>query len=104
MTLQKLALSVSLLILGSVSMFGQANSSSILGTVVDPAGAVVPKIPVTVTNTGTAAVNTATTDSNGNFRVNNILAGTYSVKIEAKGFKALTISDIALTSGDQRDL
>src|SRR3954471_21558702 len=99
MKLKKLALALSMLILGSVSMFGQANSSSLLGTVVDPAGAVVPKVAVVVTNTGTAAVNTATTDNSGNFRVNNILAGTYSVKIESKGFKALTISDIALTSG-----
>lgn len=85
-------------------MFGQTQSSSILGTVVDPAGAVVPQAAVAITNQGTSAVNNATTDSSGLFRVTNIFAGTYSVKVTAKGFKTYQVSDIVLGAGDTRDL
>lgn len=105
MSLRRTALSISVLILGCASIiFGQTQSSSILGTVIDPAGASVPSAKVTVTNQGTAAVNTATTDNAGLFRVTNIFAETYSVKVEAKGFKTYTVSDIVLGAGDTRDL
>ncbi len=104
MKFSRLALSLPLLVLGCASVFAQTQSSTILGTIIDPAGASVPSSAVTVTNTGTAAVNRATTDSSGLFRITNIFAGTYSVKIEAKGFKTYTVSDIALGAGDTRDL
>src|SRR6185437_2252655 len=94
----------SMLVLGCVAMFGQTQSSSILGTVVDPAGAVVPQAAVTITNRGTAAVNNLTTDSTGLFRITNIFAGNYSVKVTASGFKAYEVKDIALGAGDTRDL
>ena len=104
MTLNKIALSVSMLVLGCASIFGQTQSSSILGTVVDPAGAVVPSAAITLTNQGTAAVNKATTDGAGLFRITNIFTGNYSVKVEAKGFKTYTVSDIAIGAGDTRDI
>jgi hypothetical protein len=85
-------------------MFGQTQTSSVLGTVVDPAGAAVPSVPVTVTNQGTGAARQATTDTGGLFRVTNIFAGTYSIKVEAKGFKTLTVTDIEIIPGDSRDV
>src|SRR6185312_13766098 len=104
MKLRSIALSISVSILGCIAMFGQTQTSSILGTVVDPAGAVVPQATVTITNQGTAAVNNLTTDSSGLFRITNIFAGNYSVKITASGFKAYEVKDIALGAGDTRDL
>ena len=93
-----------MLALGCVAMFGQTQSSSILGTVVDPAGAVVPSAAVTITNQGTAAVNNLTNDSYGLFRITNIFAGNYSVKVTATGFKNYEVKDIVLGAGDTRDL
>ena len=93
-----------MLVLACASVFAQTQSSSILGTVVDPAGASVPSAKVTVTNTGTSATNTATTDTDGLFRVTNVFAGTYSVKIEAKGFKVYAVNNIILGADDTRDL
>ena len=87
MKLQRLAQAMSVLTLACVSVFGQTQTSSILGTVVDPAGSVVPSAPVTVTNQGTGAVRTATSDNAGLFHITNLFAGIYSLKIEAKGFK-----------------
>ena len=104
MTLRSIALSVSMLILTSASVFAQNVSSSILGTVVDPAGAVVASAQVTITNEGTSAVKTATTDSTGLFRVTNIFAGNYTVAVQAKGFKGLTVKEVVVGSSDTRDL
>src|SRR6266581_1687457 len=105
MTFRKTLLPISLLILGSASaLFGQAVSSSILGTVVDPAGSVVPGAQIRLTNQGTAAVNTATTDASGLFRIANIYAATYSVNIQATGFKALTVTAIDVGASETRDL
>jgi len=104
-TFQTIVLPISLLILGSASvLFSQAVTSSILGTVVDPAGGVVPGVEVRLTNQGTAAVNTAKADSSGLFRIANIFAGTYSVTVQAKGFKSLTVTSIEIGASETRDL
>src|SRR5216684_386801 len=101
----RIAPPIFLLILGSASaLFGQAISSSILGTVVDPAGSVVPAAQIRLTNQGTAGVNSATTDGSGLFRIANVYAGTYSVSVEAKGFKTLTVTTIELGASETRDL
>jgi hypothetical protein len=103
MTFQRLP--ISLLILGSASaLFSQTVTSSILGTIVDPAGSVVPAAEVRLSNEGTAGLNTATTDSSGLFRIANIQAGTYSVNVQAKGFKALTVTGIEVGASETRDL
>ena len=82
----------------------QTVTSSVLGTVVDPAGASVGSADVQLTNQSTGAVSHALTDSSGLFRIVNILAGTYSVTVQANGFKNLTVRDIVVDSSEARDL
>src|SRR5690242_18735739 len=82
----------------------QTVSSSILGIVVDPAGSAVPGAEITLTNLGTAAVTKTASDTGGFFRVTNIFAGTYSVSVQAKGFKLLTVNNIELGTSEARDL
>jgi len=93
-----------LLVLGCVGGFSQAVTSSILGIVVDPSGSVIPAAEVKLTNNGTAAVNTTVTDTSGFFRVPNILAGSYTVSVQAKGFKVLAINTIDVGTGEAHDL
>src|SRR5437879_13666451 len=76
-----------LMICGSLSVQGQTIFGRISGTVQDKSGAVVPNAAVTVTNTGTNLVRTATTDGSGFYTVTNLPVGTYSVSAEQKGFK-----------------
>jgi hypothetical protein len=105
MNTRKVALVGALIGIGAVSLaFAQTVSSSILGIIVDPAGSVVPGAVIKLTNVGTAAVHTTTSDAAGFFRVTNIFAGTYSVTVEAKGFKVLTINNIDLGTSEARDL
>jgi len=63
------------------------SSGTILGTVKDQTGAVVPQAKVTVVNTDTNATRIATTGDDGSFRFPALLAGHYSVKVEKGGFK-----------------
>src|SRR5262249_50104284 len=105
MSLRKLVLAICLLIAVTVSaLSGQTVSSSILGIVVDPAGSVVQSADIRLTNQGTAAVNTATSDASGFFRITNVFAGAYTITVQAKGFKALTINNIELGTSEARDL
>jgi hypothetical protein len=81
-----------------------ASTATIVGTVVDPQGAVVPAAKVTATNQGTGISRTATTTSSGNYVIPNLAPGTYTVKVSAKGFSEGSVKDITVNLGDQRDL
>ena len=86
------------LVLCGFNLFGQTVASSVIGTVVDQTDAVVAGAPVTLTNTGTGAVRMGTTDSNGTFRFQNLLPGTYTVTIRASGFKTTTQGGILVAA------
>ncbi len=70
----------------------------ISGTISDASGAVVPGATVTVTNTATNLVRTATTDADGFYTVTNLPVGTYSVTAESQGFKRAEQRGVALTA------
>jgi carboxypeptidase family protein/TonB-dependent receptor-like protein len=81
-----------------------AASAQISGTVVDPQGAVVPGAKVTATNSATGVQRSVNTTSTGNYTIPNLAPGTYSVKVEAKGFASGGTENLQLKLGDQRDL
>lgn len=93
-----------LLLLVAGSAFAQSGSSTILGTLTDPADAVVPNAGVTLTDQATGAVYTAASNDAGLFRVLNLRPGTYALKAQVTGFRALEISNILLASSENRDL
>lgn len=61
---------------------------TITGQVEDTSHAVVPSASITVTNTGTDAVRTVQTNTDGIFVFPSLVPGVYSVKVEAAGFKS----------------
>ncbi|MGA3164978.1 MAG: TonB-dependent receptor [Terriglobia bacterium] len=75
-----------LLVGSSLPGFGQSTQSTILGTVTDPNGAVVPGASIEVKNTGTTFSRKVTSDDIGNYRVPNLDPGTYSVVAVVPGF------------------
>ena len=77
-----------LLAASSVSAFGQTDTGTLLGSVVDPTQSVVPEAKVTLRNTQTGATLVATTDKDGVFQFPGVLVGSYSVQVAATGFKA----------------
>jgi len=78
------------------SALGQTSTTgSIEGTVTDSAGATVPGIAVRVTSPNLISAQTATTDSNGRYKVLNLPPGRYSVSVEAdKGFAKFEKNDV----------
>jgi carboxypeptidase family protein len=86
-----------LLALLSVSLaFSQAVNATLLGTITDVSGAVVPNAKVTVTEVNTNVGHTGQTNESGNYSFPDLPPGNYAVTVEAAGFKKETRRDIAL--------
>jgi hypothetical protein len=78
-----------------------AQQATIVGTVTDPSGASVPNVNVTLTNTDTGRSVVIPTNDAGQYVAVDLQIGHYTVKAEAKGFKAAEQKNIVLTIGDR---
>src|SRR5581483_6142740 len=67
--------------------WSQAVNATLVGTVTDTTGAVVPNAKVVATETNTSFVHNAQTNESGNYIFPDLPPGIYSVSIEATGFK-----------------
>jgi len=67
--------------------YGQSTFGTVLGTVKDPSGSLIPMATVTLTNTGTSSVRSATTNTNGAYEFVNSEVGNYKLTVEAAGFQ-----------------
>jgi hypothetical protein len=103
MKLRAIFCGILLLALPSVCL-AQGGSSTIIGTLTDQSGAVVPQARITVAERATGATQTVSSNETGLFRVLNLLPGQYSLHAELQGFKALDIKEIVLASSETRDL
>ncbi len=100
--MRTMALRIILLVsLFPISLAAQAVTGTILGTVTDDTGAILPGATVTITHTDTGLVRTVVSDSAGEFTAPSLPTGTYQLHAELQGFKAITIPDIRL-GVDQR--
>lgn len=88
------------LALSCASAFGQTISSSLIGTIVDPADAAVANAPVTLIDTATKASRTATTDNAGTYRFLSVDPGTYTLTVKAPGFKTETQTGIVISASE----
>ena len=77
----------------------QATGGTLLGTVTDPSGAVMPNVAVTVTNTDTNQATHLTTNQGGEYLAPDLQIGHYMIRAETPGFKATEQKDIALNVG-----
>jgi hypothetical protein len=75
------------------------DTASIVGTVTDPTGSVVPNAKVTVQNPQKGFVRELTTNGVGAFAVAPVPLGEFTVTAEASGFKKSTRTGITLTAG-----
>jgi hypothetical protein len=91
---------VLILLLGvTVSDYGQVESGRFVGHITDPQGAQVPHAIVKATNMGTNIVQTAITDSSGDFVITPVSAGVYSLSVMATGFETINASNIEVQVG-----
>ncbi len=88
---------VFLLTVAAPRVRAQVLYGSIVGTIQDATGAVVPGATVTATNTGTGQTLTTTTSSSGVYSLVNVLEGSYELKVSAKGFRGYTQTGLQVT-------
>src|SRR4051812_36755535 len=92
MSLKRIAL-----FLGATAvLLGQSITSSIVGTIHDNSGAVVPNATITARNTATNTRSTAKSDATGKYVLLQLAPGAYEVEIEAQGFKKHVQSGVVL--------
>src|SRR3954468_15180168 len=85
-----------LLLLISTSLIAQTFRGTILGTVTDPQGAVIPGAKVTVHNVNTGLERTTQTSDDGSYSVPELPIGTYNVTATQTGFQTAVISNVAV--------
>jgi hypothetical protein len=96
-TARSVLLLLGVLFISSAVALRAQEQGTILGTVTDQSGGVVPGANITITNQATGAVQrTATTNSAGNYLVAGLPVSTYTVKCEKQGFKTASHTDLAL--------
>ena len=83
------------------AMYAQTITGSISGHVVDQQGGVVVNALVTATEAARQTVTTQHTSANGDFSLTALQPGSYSITIEAPGFKKMTRSSINLDANDK---
>ncbi len=98
---RQLAMFSGLLALAAVPAWGQAVTGSVVGTVVDSAGSVVPNVAVRLVSEATGAVRETASDTLGNFVFSAVLPGFYTLAIEHAGFKKYERRQVNLPSNER---
>jgi hypothetical protein len=73
-------------------------NATIVGTVVDTTGAVVPNAEITLTNTATSQARKATSNTAGIYTFANVGVGRFTLNATAKGFQKYTKTDIVVNT------
>ena len=98
----RLAVLVGVALLFSISASAQILYGSLTGTVTDKTGAVIPNIPVTITDQGTGAVRTVQANDVGAYSVLNVLPGVYTLTVAKTGnFSGFSQKDIVVDVNHQ---
>jgi carboxypeptidase family protein len=77
---------------------GQTTFGTILGTITDPSGAVMPNVTLTVINQGENTSREVLSDAQGNYQAENLKAGLYTVTVRATGFREVTTKNIVVAA------
>src|SRR5262249_10154522 len=81
-----------------IAAWAQFDSGQISGFVRDPSQSVIAAASVTVTNEGNGEKHRTTTNAGGYYVFPNLFVGSYSVEVEATGFKKSVQNGIRLSS------
>jgi hypothetical protein len=79
---------------------GAQISGSVVGTVSDTSGAVVPQVSLVLTNLATNATRTTASSGTGDFSFPLVLVGQYSISAELSGFRKTEIPNLSVTLGE----
>ena len=83
-----------------VGLYAQAPTGTILGTVTDNTGAVIPSANITITNKATNVARTTVTNAEGIYSAPALQPGDYEVRAEVQGFRTLVRNATVLTGSN----
>jgi hypothetical protein len=99
------AIGLALVIFLAAGALGQAGyTSQIRGTVTDQSGAIVQNAIVTVTNDATNIATSAKTDEKGLYALTGLRPASYTIKVEAPGFRGEQRKDLVLGVDQQTSM
>jgi hypothetical protein len=93
------AFGFSLLFLTAIPSRAQVDTGSILGTVYDQSGAVIPGAKVTLTSEGTGVSLTTTTSAEGVFKFSPVRIGSYRLDVSDPGFASASAKGVVVNIG-----
>jgi len=100
-TARLLRLTAVLICLAANILFAQT-TGTILGTIRDPQGAVIPQAPVTARHVATGSTRVVTSDGTGGYVIPLLAVGEYELLVIAKGFQRATSKVILLAQQTER--
>jgi hypothetical protein len=89
-------------LLATLSLSAQTFRGTILGTVTDPSGAVVPGAKVMVKNSGTGLERSTETSADGSYALPELPIGTYSVTVTQTGFQTFVVTSVTVDVATER--
>lgn len=95
-TVSLLVVSLIAVIVLCIPAHTQVLYGSVVGTITDPSGSVIPNATVTLTSKETGAARDDKTDEGGRYSFVNVLPGTYDIKVTAAGFRTLAQTSIGV--------
>lgn len=90
-----------LLLCGSGTLFpagAQSTFGTLLGTVKDSSGSIIPNATVKITNVDENTVRTVISNNNGDYEAVNSKPGRYRIEVTATGFQAFSTSEVTLVA------
>ena len=85
---------------GPVAWAQAVANATVTGRIVDPQGAIVPGVQITVIGTDTGAVHRAVTNNEGLYTLSNLPVGSYSLEATDRGFQTYAQRGIVLQIDD----
>jgi hypothetical protein len=95
---------IALIAFGTGLLFAQGSTATIVGSVKDASGAVLPGTVITVKQLETGLTRTDEADSSGNFSIQLLPVGPYEITAEKMGFRRELRRGINLTVGEEAQI
>jgi Carboxypeptidase regulatory-like domain len=92
---------LSILLLFAGTLWSQRTTADVVGTITDASGAVLPNVKITIHNLDTGADFSGESDKSGEYTINQLPVGRYSMKAVTTGFKTWTVPLVTLAIGDR---
>ena len=90
------AYTLAALFFSCVAAIAQSTSGELTGTIYDATGATIPDAAITATNIATGIQASTTATSSGQYRLSNLLVGTYNLSISAPGFTKAELKNVSV--------